>query len=193
SQPVSPLKRQATNSLSHLTVNTAPRATIAHVAKVTSSIFGNGATQRLKALNHQQKAVLCALSSIEAKHQVATSCVPATPSRKANAAPTVKVLYETYTALCKRDRLIHPLTSTEFWDIVASLETQSLVSAVEGRNGTFTPAATLSKRGRGGKASGLGGFATEERKLASCVGVVELRQALNGAGSEILLELLKDE
>jgi len=193
SQSAPPTKRHIPNPLSHLTIETAPRATIAHVAKVTSSIFGNGATQRLKALNHQQKAVLCALSSIEAKCRATTSSVSVTPSRKANAAPTVKALYEAYTALCKRDRLIHPLTSTEYRDIVASLETQSLVSVVEGKSGTFTPAATPSKRSRGGKASGLGGFAAEERRLASCVGIVELRQALNGAGSEILLDLLKDE
>ncbi|KAK4981273.1 hypothetical protein LTR28_003200, partial [Elasticomyces elasticus] len=51
----------------NITAETAPRVTIAHVARVTAAVFGNGANQRLQSLNLQQKAVLCALAAFERK------------------------------------------------------------------------------------------------------------------------------
>ena len=48
-----------------LNPRTAPRATIAHLAKVTSSALSQGPGERLKTLNLQQKAALCALLSLQ--------------------------------------------------------------------------------------------------------------------------------
>ncbi|KAF4634163.1 hypothetical protein G7Y89_g3947 [Cudoniella acicularis] len=141
SSPVGPSPKATVPSLlaklADLTVETAPRATIAHVNKITSSTFGNGANQRLKTLNLQQKAALCALVALEKRKRTAAANVMATPSKSNNVAPTIKALYDVYCTLCKRDAILHPLTSTEFRDVVGSLETLSLISAVDGRNGSF--------------------------------------------------------
>lgn len=184
-------------SISHLTLESAPRATIAHVAKVTAAVFGNGASQRLATLNLQQKAVLCALSALEKKKREATnmSTFPMTPSKHANAAPTVKQLFEAYSILCKRENLLHALTSVEFRDVVSGLETLSLVSAVEAKGASsfsmpLTPSRTPSRRSK----SGFVGAATgDDKRMAACVGHAELVSALKGPGSDILKEMIEGD
>lgn len=197
----SPLRpKSAASSLGHLTAATAPRATIAHMARVTSSVFGNGSTQRLQSLNLQQKAVLCALSALETHAKQAANPNAGTvfahfgeltPSKKtASTAPTLKKLYETYNTLCKRQNLLQPLTNTEFRDVVASLETLGLVDAVDGKAGSFALPATPSKRGRGGA-----GFvkSVDERRMSSVVGAKELEKGIEGVGSQILFDILDGE
>lgn len=177
------------------TLQTAPKATIAHMAKVTAQVFGNGTTQRLGTLNLQQKAVLCALAALEKRKrdtQVERTMF-ATPSKHtSHAAPTVKQLFEAYSQLCTREQLLHPLTSVEFRDVVSGLETLSLVSAVDGRNGSFatpmTPSRTPSRRGKGGFGSATTG---DERRVASAVGYKELAGALEGAGGDLLRDILE--
>lgn len=192
----SPSKPKAQNalaaSLAQLTAETAPRATIAHMAKITAAVFSNGTTQRLQNLNLQQKAVICSLSAMERKKRAsAGDSVFNTPSKSHNTAPTIKELFEAYTSLCKRENVLHPLTSTEFRDIVGSLETLSLISAVEGKAGSLVAdAGTPSRRGR--KANGFPGVVVEDRRVASAVGTTELENALTGAGSSILKGILYD-
>ncbi|KAH9878393.1 hypothetical protein IAQ61_001665 [Plenodomus lingam] len=176
-------------SLASLTPETAPRATIAHIAKITSAVFSNGTIQRLQNLNLQQKAVLCSLSAIESKRRASASdSFISTPSRTHNIAPTIKQLFEAYTSLCKRENILHPLTSTEFRDIVGSLETLNLVSAVEGKAGSLVAAGTPSRRGRG---NAFPGVVVEERRLASVVSARELGEALVGPGAGILRGILE--
>ncbi|KAF1845619.1 cell division control protein Cdc6 [Cucurbitaria berberidis CBS 394.84] len=179
-------------SLASLTIETAPRATIAHMAKITAAVFSNGTVQRVQNLNLQQKAVLCSLSAMEKKKRAsAADSVLATPSRSHNTAPTIKELFEAYTALCKRENILHPLTSTEFRDIVGSLETLSLLSAVEGKGGSLVVAAgTPSRRGRG---NAFPGVVLEDRRVASAVGAKELSAALTGPGSSILKGILEGD
>jgi cell division control protein 6 len=175
-------------SLAELTVETAPRASIAHMARITAAVFSNGTVQRLQNLNLQQKAVLCSLSAIEKRKRASAGSILATPSKSHNAAPTIKELFEAYTALCKRENILHPLTSTEFRDIVGSLETLSLISAVEGKAGSLVvTAGTPSRKGRGG----FGGVAVEDRRVASSVGTTELAAALVGPGSGILRGIME--
>lgn len=177
-------------SLAILTVETAPRALISHVNKITSATFGNGANQRLKALNLQQKAALCALVALEKRKREAAANVMATPSKSKNAAPTIKALYDVYCMLCTRDSILHPLTSTEFRDVVGSLETLSLISAVDGRNGSFVALGIPSKRGRKfGSGIGVG----DEKRVGSCVGEKEVAQAVEGLGGGILKSILSGE
>lgn len=175
------------------TLETAPKITIAHIAKVTAQVFGNGTTQRLGALNLQQKAVLCALSALEKRKrdtQVERTMF-ATPSKQTSTAPSVKQLFEAYSNLCKQDKLLHPLTSIEFRDVVSGLETLSLVSGVDGKNGSFampiTPTRTPSRKGRGGFGMAMAG---DDRRVASVVGQKELLSALEGAGGELLRDIL---
>jgi cell division control protein 6 len=114
----------------------------------------------------------------------------ATPSKSKNAAPTIKVLYDVYCTLCTRDSILHPLTSTEFRDVVGSLETLSLISAVDGRNGSFVALGTPSKRGRKfGSGIGVG----DEKRVGSCVGEREVAQAVEGLGGGILKSILSGE
>ncbi|KAF2015694.1 cell division control protein Cdc6 [Aaosphaeria arxii CBS 175.79] len=179
-------------SLAKLTVETAPRATIAHMARITAAVFSNGTVQRLQNLNLQQKAVLCSLAALEKKTRtVAADNVFSTPSKSQGTAPTIKALFEAYTALCKRENILHPLTSTEFRDIVGSLETLSLISAVEGKAGSLVAVGTPSRKGRG--AGGFGGAVVEDRRVASVVETKELATALVGAGSGILRGILEGE
>ncbi len=190
------------SSLASLTASTAPRVTIAHMARISSSTFGHGTSARLQTLNLQQKAALCALCALEKKKRASSSrsqSIFATPSKSAGkgaaaAAPTVRILFDTYCALCKRDDVLHPLTGTEFRDVLGSLETLGLVEGVEGRQGSFVVGAgTPSRRGRGGgMGMGMGGGMGDERRVASCVSEKELECVLEtGAGAGILRALLR--
>ncbi|KAK1782087.1 cell division control protein Cdc6 [Copromyces sp. CBS 386.78] len=207
-------------SLQALTPATAPRVSIAHLSKVTAAAFSNGTTQRLKTLNLQQKAALCALVAIEKRNRAAQSealssasasftCTTGTPSRKqaeTPIAPTVKTLYEAYTKLCKQDSLLHPLSSSEFREVVSSLETLSLITPVDGKTGSFTalgyssPGVGTPKRGGKKKKDvfGMGGalVAGDEKRVASCVGEREVETTLlkdDGAGVGILRGILSGE
>lgn len=179
-------------SLAEITVETAPRALIVHVNKITSSTLGNGTNRRLKTLNLQQKAALCALVALEKRKRVAASNVMATPSKFSSTAPAVKALYDAYCMLCKRDSVLHPLTGSEFRDVIGSLETLSLISAVDGKTGSFVGLNTPSKRGRKpgfGGGVGIG----DERRVGSCVGERELQQAIEGSGASILSSILSGD
>ncbi|TKA72116.1 hypothetical protein B0A55_06524 [Friedmanniomyces simplex] len=200
SSPPSPRSRGQGHSkgrtMTIYTLDTAPKATIAHMARVTAQVFGNGTTQRLSTLNLQQKAVLCALAALEKRKrdmQVERTMF-ATPSKhnNHNAAPSIKQLFEAYSNLCKREKLLHPLSSGEFRDVVSGLETLSLVSGADGKNGSFgmpmTPSRTPSRKGKGGFGKAAVG---DERKVASAVGMKELEASLEGAGGELLKDIME--
>ncbi|KAI9731050.1 MAG: AAA ATPase [Cirrosporium novae-zelandiae] len=180
------------SSLASLTVELAPRATIGHIARISSATFGNGTAQRLQGLNLQQKAALCSLLSSEKQQRVSMAngiANPFTPSKFSKSAPTVKQLFNIYTSLCRTSSALHPLTSTEFRDVISSLETLSLISEVDGKNGSFK-ISTPSKRVRRGNL--FGSVSKDERKVASCVTEKEIMGSLEGVGKELLMGLLKD-
>lgn len=196
-------RKTVPEGLRTLTPETAPRATIAHVARISAASFGHGVSQRLQTLNLQQKAVLCALVSLEKKKRVLMTDVTATPSKTDRGAPTVRALFEMYASLCKRDGMLHPLTGTEFRDVLGSLETLSLINAIDGRNSsnlffsspttTFSRMGTPSKRGRG-TAMGFGGPIGDDRRIGSCVSEKELEATIEGiAGAGILRGLLAED
>ncbi|KAI1171205.1 P-loop containing nucleoside triphosphate hydrolase protein [Nemania sp. FL0916] len=180
-------------SLKSLTIENAPRVSIAHLNKITAAAFGNGTNQRLKTLNLQQKAALCSLAALEKQNKTSrTLFVSSSPSKSHSSAPTIKLLYETYCLLCTRDSLLHPLSGSEFREVIGSLETLSLVAEVDGKTGSLTMALTPSKRTkRGGFAAGAG--LVDERKVASCVGEKELALAVEGLGADILKSILSGE
>ncbi|KAF2178563.1 cell division control protein Cdc6 [Zopfia rhizophila CBS 207.26] len=196
SSPVgrSPSKANARNalaaSLAQLTIESAPRAMVSHMAQVTATVFSNGTGQRLQNLNLQQKAVLCTLAALEQKKRnLATERTLATPSKDHSTAPTVKALFEAYATVCTRENSLHPLTSVEFRDIVGGLETLSLISAVDGKAGSLVVfAGTPSRKGKGGGI--FRGAVEEDRRVASAVDTKELASALVGLGSGILKGIL---
>ncbi|RMZ88246.1 hypothetical protein DV736_g4533, partial [Chaetothyriales sp. CBS 134916] len=165
-----------------LTVETAPRATIGHVAKLASSIFSNGALSRLAGLNLQQKAVLCSLVANEKRRSERDPFK--TPSKSSSRILTVKDLFEKYARLCQRDDgLLQPLKKTEFRDVIASLETLGLVHESAGRTSTlFSGSKMASKAGRN----------AEDRQLVSAVSVSEMKESLNGPGGDLLQRLLDE-
>lgn len=178
------------NTLKALTAETAPRASIAHLNKVTAAAFSNGTTQRLKTLNLQQKAALCALVAYEnhLRSKVAKAGLLATPSKSQTLAPTVKKLFDAYCRLCTRDSVLHPLSSSEFREVMGSLETLGLVNAVDGKNGSFMTPQTPSKRGRKGV---LGNG--DDKRIASCVTEKDMESIADGIGSGILASILHGE
>lgn len=195
------------DSIHSLTVETAPRVSIAHLNKVTSAAFSNGTNQRLKTLNLQQKAALCSLHALERRNReairIATpftpgKCNPSTPSSRANiTAPTIKTLFETYALLCKRSDAValHPLSSSEFREVVGSLEMMSLVAGVDGKNGSFVSNASQpgTPSGRKGRKPAFVGGSVDDRRVASCVGDREIEQAADGPGADILRSILSGE
>ncbi|KAI2635957.1 cell division control protein [Xylaria nigripes] len=181
-------------SLEALTAENAPRVTIAHLNKVTAAAFSNGTNQRLKTLNLQQKAALCSLVALEKRNKASRTAflVTQSPLKSQSAAPTIKSLYETYCLLCTRDSVLHPLSGSEFREVVDSLETLSLISEVDGKTGSLALLQTPSKRSkRTGFAAGIG--LIDERKVASCIGEKELGQAIEGLGADILRSILSGE
>ncbi|KAJ9139117.1 Cell division control protein [Pleurostoma richardsiae] len=179
-------------SLKSLTVENAPRVTIGHLNKVTAAVFSNGTSQRLKTLNLQQKAGLCALMALEKRNREVLASKSSTPSKTQILAPTVKTLFDTYCLLCTSESVLHPLSSSEFREVMGSLETLSLVAPVDGKTGSFAIAQTPSKRGRKGAFGGSSGNG-DDRRVASCVGERELEQALEGLGADILRSILSGE
>lgn len=183
---------QITNPMAHLTVENAPRVTIAHMARVTATAFSNGLTQRLSTLNLQQKAALCALSALEGSQRgVSSDNLPMTPSKSAAVAPTIRAVYEAYSKLCKQDKLLHALSTSEFRDIMASLDTLSLISCLNGKSGSL--AANTGTPSRRGRQNPLAHEGIESQRVASVVDIKELKQSLDGAGSGILLTILDGE
>ncbi|KAI0185405.1 cell division control protein 18 [Xylaria flabelliformis] len=181
------------SSLKTLTVESAPRVSIAHLSKITAAAFSNGTSQRLKTLNLQQKAALCSLMALEKRNRVTRLLfVSQSPAKSQTAAPTIKSLYETYNLLCTRDSVLHPLSGSEFREVIGSLETLSLVSEVDGKTGSLAMLQTPSKRAkRNGFAVGVG--LADERRVASCVGEKELEQAIEGLGEDILQSILSGD
>ncbi|KAJ4414266.1 AAA ATPase [Gnomoniopsis sp. IMI 355080] len=194
-------------SINALTVESAPRVSISHLNKVTSAAFSNGTNQRLKTLNLQQKAALCALHALERRNREAirtsspntpSRSIPTTPSSKASVtAPTIKTLFDTYAVLCKRSDAValHPLSSSEFREVVGSLETLSLVAGVDGKNGSFVSSSSQpgTPSGRKGRKAAFVGGTIDDKRVASCVGERELEQAAEGPGADILKSILSGE
>lgn len=165
-----------------LNPQTAPRATIAHVARISSAIFNNSTTSRLGGLNLQQKAVLC---SLVAKESAQTRRDPfTTPSKSDRRVATVNELFHTYMAMCKRDDcLLQPLKISEFRDVVASLETLGLIHEFSGRaSRILTPAPTPSRVARN----------PDEKQVVSGVSKREMMESLTGPGTDLLLRMFDE-
>ncbi|RAH68967.1 AAA family ATPase CDC6 [Aspergillus aculeatinus CBS 121060] len=178
-------------SMKAYTPLTAPRASIAHVARITSSAFGQGTVQRLQGINLQQKAAICVLIALDRRRRETE--IPGTPSKNKNVAPTVKQVYDAYCALCRKDNLLHPLTSTEFKDVLSNLETMGLVGEHQGRGRGGTVAGGTDIR-RSPSKHGAGPMtpsrALDEQCLVCFVSQKEIESQIAGPGEGILRRLL---
>ena len=102
--------------MSQLTLETAPKVLISHVAKVCSSTFGYDSLAKIKNLNLLQKAVLCSLFNMDKNHPEAKSF-------------TVNELYDYYCAHTEQiiDNLLGRLKKGEFLEIISALEASSTI------------------------------------------------------------------
>lgn len=139
-------------TLTSMTIETAPRVMLSHIARISSASFGGSTISRVKTLNLQQKAVLCVLVTTE----------------KNRGSVTIRQLFEAYTAVCKRERQLNPLSSTEFRDVVTSLEVSGVISGVGGGANLGTP----SKKGKPG----------DEGRISACVREMDLVTAVADVG-----------
>ncbi|KAJ5269198.1 hypothetical protein N7505_004956 [Penicillium chrysogenum] len=181
-------------SMSSYTVITAPRASIAHIARITSAAFGQGTVQRLQSLNLQQKAAICSLIALERKRRQFE--IPSTPSKSRTSAPTIKQAFDTYCALCRNDNILHPLTATEFKDVLSNLETMGLVGEYQGRGrgGTVAGGTDLRRTpSKSGHAPSTPHKALDEQALVCFVSQQEIESQIAGPGEGILRRLLRGE
>ncbi|KAJ6139344.1 ATPase AAA-type core [Penicillium samsonianum] len=181
-------------SMSSYTVITAPRASIAHIARITSAAFGQGTVQRLQSLNLQQKAAICSLIALERKRRQFE--VPSTPSKSRTSAPTIKQAFDTYCALCRNDNILHPLTATEFKDVLSNLETMGLVGEYQGRGrgGTVAGGTDLRRTpSKSGHAPSTPHKGLDEQALVCFVSQQEIESQIAGPGEGILRRLLRGE
>lgn len=181
---------RVTKSLQQLTVESAPRVSIKHLNKVTAAVFSNGASNRLKTLNLQQKAVLCSLVAVEKKNRNIPTFMSSGKNKGLGMAPTIKELYDAYCNLCKEEDLLHPLSSSEFREVIGSLEALSLVGPVDIRAGSLVTTASPTKRPGRRLASAVLG---DEKRVASSVNEQDMQKGLEGPGSGILSKILCGE
>ena len=180
--------RRGPDPLAHLTPCTAPRATIAHLARLAATTFNHGTAARLATLTLQQKAALCALVSREKRAAARWRRLAlATPSkssvRRGAGGAGVREAWDAYRGLCAREAAgrLAPLSRVEFGEVLEGLEQLGLVGAVGGREAG----------GRGRKGMGLG--LVEEKRVESRVTETEMRGCLEGVEGEILRRLLVDD
>ncbi|KAL4937013.1 hypothetical protein BDV06DRAFT_203806 [Aspergillus oleicola] len=182
---------KSNSALPH-TIVTAPRASIAHIARITSSVFGQGTMQRLQYLNLQQKAAICALIALDRKRREYD--VPGTPSKSKNLAPTIKQIFDAYCTMCRTDNILHPLTATEFKDVLGSLETLGLVGEYQSRGRGGTVAGGSDVRRTPSKSSGTSlSKALDEQSLICFVSQKEIEGQISGPGEGILRRLFFGE
>ena len=170
-------------SLAKSTHLTAPRATVAHISRASAAALGNGISQRLQKLNLQQKAVLCTLIYHHKDFKDVAKSIFATPSKSSHA-PSSRKLYETYCTLCKRNDALHPLSNTEFADILGGLETLGLLGEENCSRGLSGKERTQNRKGKHGGA---------EKKFVSFVDEGEVTACLEGVSGGILRGLLGSE
>ncbi|KAF3937611.1 hypothetical protein ABW19_dt0204189 [Dactylella cylindrospora] len=158
------------NPLQSLTALSAPRANLSHIARISTTSFGITSNTRLKSLNLNQKAVVCALVVL---------------GRRTNGGGVpVKDLWQRYLELCKSDNVLFPtVTKMEFTDILSGLEAAGVVEMDGGASGTgLGGGATPSRRGR---KAGLGN--KEEKMIRSTVKEDEVKTVISGEGGHQIL------
>lgn len=106
-----------------LTLDTAPKVLISHVAKVCTDTFGDSSQQKIQNLNLLQKVVLATLLNMERNTLTAASL-------------TVNELYEYY---CKHtlvavENLLGKIKKGEFLEIISALESASAITFATGRS-----------------------------------------------------------
>ncbi|ANB13091.1 AAA family ATPase CDC6 [Sugiyamaella lignohabitans] len=161
-------------ALTSLSLQDAPKVTVAHIARVCTSAFGGSTSGRIKTMNLQQKAVLCVLVIAEASSPTTI-----------NNSMTVSKLFERYTAICDREKSMGRLHFNEYLEVISALEFSGVitVSGVCGRKGLGVTGRRRTSRGGGGASAGQSTLGSREeygqRKISSNVHRVDLISAVS--------------
>lgn len=112
------------DNFAELTIETAPKVLLSHVAKVCSLSFGDTSQQKITALNLLQKAVLCCLFDNEKNNAAARSSYV-----------TVNELYEFYSRVSvpASENLLGKLKKGEFLEIISGLDSSSAIILSTGK------------------------------------------------------------
>ncbi|KAK9452327.1 P-loop containing nucleoside triphosphate hydrolase protein [Limtongia smithiae] len=153
-----------------------PRVTIAHVAKVCATAFGGSTVQRIKALNLQQKAVLCAVVVGEKQRRTDfTTMVFAGGAKSNQQSMSVSEVYELYNKLCAKDKLLDRLKIGEFRDVVNALEACGSVTLSSTSGSSSSSSSSSSATASGSGAAG-------DRRISAAVQEIDLLRAIEDVG-----------
>jgi cell division control protein 6 len=142
------------------TAVTVPRATLAHVAKASSSSLGASVSSRIVTLNAHQKSLLCVLVA------------------RAGTSPySLQKLRDAYAAACKnRDGegvAMMPLVGAEFRAVIEGLEVAGVVDIVDGTSSGTSGTPKKKKIMNAGEG---------DEKITARIGKMELLTALSAPG-----------
>ncbi|OZJ02208.1 hypothetical protein BZG36_04713 [Bifiguratus adelaidae] len=113
--------------VSSLTAETAPKVTVSIVLKVLQNMLGSPVQQKLRALNFQQRIVIAALYIVQHSIGVAKPIGGLAFSATHRKDTTLGSFIVQYSALCKDNELITPLSRSELIDIIRLLESSGVV------------------------------------------------------------------
>lgn len=181
-------------ALTNLSLHEAPKVTVAHVARICSTVFGGSTVNRIKSLNLQSKAVLCtlvaeerALSSQGLSQLGATTSVSSTITSSSSF--TIMKLFDRYAQVCSREKVLGGLQFNEFLEIISALEFAGVVniSGICGRKGLGSAnGKKRTSRGGGGAGTGrtsLGGRDEYgQRRIVSNIHFLDLLTAVSDVG-----------
>lgn len=171
------IRGSKTFALTNMSIQQAPKVTVAHVARICSTAFGGSTVNRVKALNLQAKAVLCTLVMEERSLVTSASNM------------TIMKLFDKYGQVCSRERVLGSLQLNEFLEIISALEFAGVIniSGVCGRKGLGSAnGKRRTSRGGGGAGAGrtsLGGRDEYgQRRIVSNVHLMDLITAVSDIG-----------
>ena len=118
-----------------------PKVTVSHAAKVLSTVLGsmNPVVTKIKGMNAQQRLLLCVISLIDSGNSDGTLAI--------SIEPTVAKIYEVYQLSCRERRLLDPVTRSEYFDLINTMETTGIINfAKASGQGSNTPGNRASKK-----------------------------------------------
>lgn len=120
------IKRLTPTQFNQLTIENAPKVTIAQVASVCNSMLSTNYKQKLDSLNFQSKVLLCCLFKFEEKQRLDNF----NSSKKTiKLVPSINAFFEFYSRFLEEvDRMLCTLKRAEFMEVLNMLESNSLVS-----------------------------------------------------------------
>lgn len=109
-----------------------PRVTVGHVARVMQTVFGsvNPIASKIRTMTPQQKLVVILLSLVDQANQENKLI--------RSLDPTISKLFDVYTTVCRERSLLDPVSRSEFFDLVSTIESTGIVTVSKARTAGST-------------------------------------------------------